>query len=168
MGTQRNPLVPTDGERALDEAMENLKEACREVGATVTHDPLPPVPADPSQLVRLFQNLIANGIKFHGDRAPAVHVGVRRTGEDWEFSVRDNGIGIDPKHKDRILRIFQRLHGRSAYPGTGIGLATCKKIVERHGGRIWVESEPGRGSVFYFTLPALKEPVSPGEATGRK
>jgi hypothetical protein len=160
VGTRGKPFEPTDCSTCLNHALTNLKIAIEESGAVVTHDPLPTVMADAAQLVQLFQNLIGNAIKFHGDRRPEVHVGVkRREGEShgeaahWLFSVRDNGIGIEPQYFERIFLIFQRLHGRGEYPGTGIGLAVCRKIVERHGGRIWVESEPGKGSTFYFTLP---------------
>jgi light-regulated signal transduction histidine kinase (bacteriophytochrome) len=115
---------------------------------------MPEVVADPVQLAQVFQNLIGNAIKFHGTEPPRIHVGAQRNGRDWTFSVRDNGIGVDPKYFDRIFQIFQRLHTRKEYSGTGMGLAICKKIVERHGGHIWIESASGKGSTFFFTLPA--------------
>jgi signal transduction histidine kinase len=154
VGTRGKEFAPTDLEKVFDATLSNLASSIDENRATVTHDPLPTVIADDSQMVQLFQNLIANAIKFHGAEAPRVHVSARRQVSKWAFSVSDNGIGIEPAHRERIFVIFQRLHGKSEYPGTGIGLAICKKIVERHGGRIWVESEPGKGSTFCFTLPA--------------
>ena len=120
----------------------------------VTYDSLPTVFADGAQLVQLFQNLVGNAIKYHGADPPRVHVSAKNGGEEWTFSVRDNGLGIDPRYFDKIFVMFQRLHGREEFSGTGIGLTVCKKIAERHGGRIWVESEPGKGSTFYFALPA--------------
>ena len=132
--------------------MDNLAKSIEQSGAAITHDPLPTVIADEVQLTQLFQNLIANAIKFRGREAPRIHVSAARQGPQWIFAVRDHGIGIAPEHQERIFMIFQRLHHRSEYPGTGIGLAICKKIVERHGGRIWVESTPGEGATFYFTL----------------
>jgi light-regulated signal transduction histidine kinase (bacteriophytochrome) len=127
--------------------------AIAESGAIVAHDDLPQIMADSAQLVRLFQNLIGNAIKFRGKKKPKIYISARREGHDWLFSVRDNGIGIEPAYAERIFVVFQRLHTREEYPGTGIGLSVCKKIVERHGGHIWVESEPGHGSTFYFTVP---------------
>ena len=128
--------------------------AIADSGAVITHDPLPSLPADQTQLTQLFQNLVGNALKFRRpEEPPRIHVAAAREDSAWRFSVRDNGLGIDPQFFDRIFIIFQRLHGREEYPGTGIGLAVCKKIVERHGGRIWVESEPGKGSTFHFTIP---------------
>ncbi|NDY42243.1 PAS domain S-box protein, partial [Dissulfurirhabdus thermomarina] len=143
---------PVDCERVLGQVLEALDGSIRESGARVTHDPLPRVTGDPSLLFQLFQNLISNAIKFRGEAPPRVHVSAAREDGRWVFSVADNGIGIAPKDFDRIFDIFQRLHPRRKYPGTGIGLSTCKKIVDLHGGRIWVESEPGRGATFRFTL----------------
>ena len=141
----------------LEEALSNLRVAVEESRAVVTHDPLPTVMADGGQLGQLFQNLIGNAIKFRGKEPPQVYVSAeRRTGE-WLFSVRDNGIGVDPQYAERIFVIFQRLHNREEYPGTGIGLALCKKIVERHGGRIWVASQTGQGATFHFTLPIVDQ-----------
>src|SRR6185295_19816741 len=122
-------------------------------GATVTHGELPEIVADPQQLAQLFQNIIGNAMKFHGEEPPAIHVGCEERPDVWVFTVRDNGIGLDPQYADRIFMMFQRLHTKADYPGTGIGLAICEKIVERHGGRIWLESEPGNGTTFHFTLP---------------
>jgi signal transduction histidine kinase len=151
-GTQGKELEPTDCETALHQSLDNLKMAIEENGVIVTRDPLPTVMADHPQLIQLFQNLIGNAIKFRGDEPPRVHVSASRNGNGWIFSVRDNGIGIAPEYAKRIFIIFQRLHSREKYAGTGIGLAICQKIVERHGGRIWVESELGKGATFYFTL----------------
>jgi two-component system, chemotaxis family, sensor kinase Cph1 len=138
---------------AIETALANLESTLEEHQATVTHDPLPTVTADRPQLIQVFQNLIGNAIKFRQpERPPRVHVSAVRDDGAWRFAVRDNGIGIAPEYHDRIFLVFQRLHTRAEYPGTGIGLAICKKIVERHGGRIWVESEPGRGTTFLFTI----------------
>ncbi len=147
----------TDCEAVLEHALAELKRAIEDTRAVVTHDPLPTLPADASLIDRLFQNLIENAIKFRGTAAPRIHVSAERRDREWIFTVRDNGIGFDPKDAERIFVIFQRLHDRDVYPGTGIGLATCKKIVERHGGRIWAESEPGRGSRFCFSVPAERD-----------
>lgn len=143
----------TDSETALNHALSNLRGRIAETQAQVTHDPMPQIVADGTQLMQLFQNLIANAIKFRGNEPPRIHIGVQRQEEAWLFSVKDNGIGIDPQFSDRIFVIFQRLHTRDEYPGSGMGLAICKKIVECHRGRIWVESEDGHGATFYFTIP---------------
>jgi PAS domain S-box-containing protein len=139
-------------EDLLEQALGNLQPLIEEHGAAVTRSPLPELEVEPSQIVQVFQNLLHNSIKFHGQEPPKAHVSARREGREWVFSVRDNGIGIDPAEVEAIFAIFKRLH--SQIPGTGVGLAICKKIVERHGGRIWAESTPGRGSTFFFTLPA--------------
>jgi len=165
VGTRGRPLAPTDGTAALQEARSNLTAALAESGAVVTHDPLPTVLADERQLVQLFQNLIANAVKFRGPEAPRIHVSAGPQDGGWIFAVRDNGIGIAKEHQDRIFTIFQRLHPRAEYSGTGIGLALCKKIVERHGGRIWVESEVGRGSTFYFNLTGVTGEARHGQGT---
>ena len=153
VGTKGKRLEPTSCETVLDHALDNLQFAIEENGASVTHDPLPTVLADRSQLTQLFQNLIANAIKFRREEPPHVHLAAERGDSEWLFSIRDNGIGIEEEYGERIFEIFQRLHGRNEYSGTGIGLAICKKIVERHGGRIWVAANPGGGSTFHFTLP---------------
>ncbi|MGO9259019.1 MAG: sensor histidine kinase [Bryobacteraceae bacterium] len=145
-------LSPVDCNHALSQALLHLQTAIEESGATVTSDPLPTVVAEDAMLVQVFQNLIGNSIKYRGEPAPRIHVTAVRTAEGWLFSVRDNGIGIDPEHADHVFGMFKRLHGREI-PGTGIGLALCRKVVERRGGRIWVESEAGRGADFKFTIP---------------
>jgi light-regulated signal transduction histidine kinase (bacteriophytochrome) len=152
VGTRGKPFEQTDSAAVLDQVLANLKVVIEESGAVVTHDALPTGMTDISQLAQVFQNLIDNAIKFRSDKPPEVHVGVEERGDEWVFSVRDNGIGIAPEYHERIFQVFQRLHGRGEYPGTGIGLAICKRIAERHGSRIWVESEPGKGSTFYFTI----------------
>jgi PAS domain S-box-containing protein len=153
VGTRGKPFGPVESEASLKDALNNLEVAIETDHAKVEYGALPKVTADVGQLTQLFQNLVGNAIKFHGEAAPAVHIEATRGDGVWTFAVRDNGIGIDPKYFDRVFIVFQRLHARDDYPGTGIGLAICKKIVERHGGRIWVESEPGKGSTFRFTLP---------------
>jgi PAS domain S-box-containing protein len=155
--TQGAEFAPVDANEVFEKAVFNLLVLIKETGAVVTKDELPIVMGDETQLIHLFQNLIDNAIKFRrAGENPKVHISAQKMGNDWVFSVKDNGIGIDPQYFDRIFIIFQRLHSREAYEGTGIGLAVCMRIVERHGGRIWVESEPGRGSLFHFTLPAVK------------
>ncbi len=153
VGTRGKPLEPTDLGQVYEQTLLNLRVAIEESAAEVTADPLPTLPADTTQLAQLFQNLIGNAIKFRTEAAPVIHVGARQSDGNWVFSVSDNGIGIDPQYAERIFMIFQRLHGAGEYAGTGIGLAVCKKIVERHGGQIWMESEPGQGTTFFFTLP---------------
>ncbi|MBH8554790.1 GAF domain-containing protein [Nostocaceae cyanobacterium CENA357] len=151
--TQAIAFQPTQVETALERALSNLRQRILETGATITHDALPTVMAGSTQLMQLFQNLIANAIKFRSDQPLQIHVGAERLEDEWLFWVRDNGIGIDPQFSDRIFVIFQRLHTRDEYPGTGMGLAICKKIIECHRGRIWVESQLGEGATFYFTIP---------------
>jgi PAS domain S-box-containing protein len=146
-----------DLEAVFQRTLDVLRTAIEESGAQVTAGPLPTVEADPVQVGQVLQNLVGNGLKFRGAEPPCVHVSAERRGGEWLVSVRDNGIGIAPEYAQRIFVIFQRLHTRAEYAGTGIGLAICKKIVERHGGRIWVESAEGQGSTFYFTLPAADE-----------
>jgi len=152
VGTKGSELRLTDAEAALSSAQANVRAAIEDSGAVIRHSPLPTVYADPVQLVQVFQNLLGNAIKFRNGATPEIDVACDETPEEWCFSVRDNGIGIDPKYADRIFQVFQRLHSRKDYPGTGIGLAICKKIAERHGGRIWVASQPGQGATFHFTI----------------
>jgi PAS domain S-box-containing protein len=155
VGREIRPFVPVDCGAIMAQAVQTLSLAIREQQAVVTCDPLPTVPGDPTQLGQLFQNLVANALKFRRAEPPRVHVSAALTEDkkSWQFAVRDNGIGIDAEFYERIFVIFQRLHGRSKYPGSGIGLSICKKIVELHGGRIWVDSVKDRGTIFYFTLP---------------
>ncbi len=152
--SRARPLQPTDCESVLTAALLNLKVSIDESGAEIQHERLPTVMGDAIQLTVVFQNLVSNAIKFRGDAPPRIRIQAQRREHEWIFSVSDRGIGIDPKYFERIFVIFQRLHTRQEYPGTGIGLALCKKIIDRHGGRIWVESEPGQGTIFWFSLPA--------------
>jgi light-regulated signal transduction histidine kinase (bacteriophytochrome) len=152
-GTRAETFGQTSVQAAFDRAVADLAGSIRETDAQITHDPLPTIWADETQVTQLLLNLLGNAIKFRGDQPPRIHVSACREHAEWLFSVSDNGIGIDPKNFDRVFQVFQRLHTRRAYPGSGIGLAICKKIVERHGGRIWVESQPGRGSTMWFTIP---------------
>jgi PAS domain S-box-containing protein len=157
VGTAGHDLRETSTEEALSHALANLKVAIDESGGTVTHGPLPTLVADPAQLTQLFQNVISNAIKYRGVEAPRVHVSAKKTrAGEWVFSMRDNGLGIDPRYFEKIFLMFQRLHGRSEFSGTGIGLSLCKKIAERHRGRMWVESAPGAGSTFFLALPAAE------------
>ncbi|MDD1745544.1 MAG: ATP-binding protein [Candidatus Methanoperedens sp.] len=156
VGTRGKPFKLTDFESVFGQSLVNLKIAIDENNAIITHDPLPTLMADSTQMIEVFQNLISNAIKFRSKESPQVHVSALKKRNDWVFSVRDNGIGIAPEFFDKLFILFQRLHSRSEYPGTGIGLAVCKKIVERHGGKIWVESEPDKGSTFYFSIPDSK------------
>ena len=158
VGTRGKELRVVQAQGALERALINLRASIEASGATVTHDALPEVNADDTQLTQLLQNLVGNAIKFRKqDEAPRIHVGVQDAGDEWRFSVADNGIGIEPQYFERIFMVFQRLHTRDEYAGTGIGLAICKKVVDRHHGRIWVESVPGKGSTFVFTLPKTQK-----------
>ncbi|MDD1673888.1 MAG: ATP-binding protein [Methanomicrobiales archaeon] len=148
-------LQPSDAGKALEDALATLRISLETENGTITHDTLPMVLADQNQLVLVFQNLIANAIKFRKEEPPWIHVSAEKKEDFWEFSVQDNGIGIPPEHRERIFTIFQRLHTRDKYPGTGMGLTIVKRIIERHGGKIWVESEVGKGSTFLFTFPAV-------------
>jgi PAS domain S-box-containing protein len=152
-GTNGKALREIPSENALKEALVNLRATIQESGAIVTHDPLPLITTDGTQLAQIFQNLIGNAIKYRGAAVPNVHISAVKNGNEWIFSVRDNGLGIDPQYFDRIFVLFQRLHGQAEFKGTGIGLAICKKMLERLGGRIWVESQPEKGSTFHFALP---------------
>ena len=154
VGKQGKEFEGVEGNDACDGALANLEVAIEKAGAQVTRAALPAVHGDLTLLTQLFQNLVGNALKFRGEAAPTIHLGCERKGGEWEFTVRDNGIGIAPQDFERVFVVFQRLHTREKYPGSGIGLSVCKKIVERHGGRIWVESKPGRGTTFHFTLPA--------------
>ena len=160
VGTRGKDFEATDCDAIYNRTLVNLQGLVEESGAVVTHDRLPTVMGDVTQLGQLFQNLIANAIKFRGDEQLTVHVGAEQRNGHWEFCVRDNGIGIDPEYAERIFVVFQRLHGKGDRPGTGIGLSICKKIVELHGGRIWVKSQPDEGAAFYFTLPLNEEKSS--------
>jgi hypothetical protein len=153
VGTRSQPVQSTNCAAVLTTVLANLTLTIAESGAVITHDPLPTVMADATQLSQLFQNLIGNAIKFRRDDTPVIHIQVEQKDNETLFAVCDNGIGIEAQYLERVFGVFQRLHTRREYPGTGIGLAICKKIIERHGGCIWVESELGQGSTFYFTLP---------------
>lgn len=145
-------LVPVSLDAALDRTTGNLALMMEEAGARLVRQPLPRVLGDENQLTRLFQNLVSNAVKFRRDAPPEIRISATDQGDEWQVAVSDNGIGIDPKYKDRIFVAFQRLHSQADYPGSGIGLTLCKRIIERHGGRIWVDSVPGQGATFHFTL----------------
>ena len=151
--TRASKSEHTNCEFVLNQVLSSLELYIKENRATVSHDTLHEVVADSTQLAQVFQNLSINGIKFHSEEAPKIHITAEKKASECVFSVQDNGIGIDPQYSEKIFEVFKRLHKKEKYPGTGIGLAVCKKIIERHSGRIWVESELGKGSTFYFTLP---------------
>ncbi len=157
LNTEKRKLEPILMEVALDDVLFNLKSSIEENNAIITYDPLPTIIGDISQIRQLFQNLLSNAIKFHGDKPPEIHVSAQNFEKEWLFGVSDNGIGINHNHQEQIFNIFKRLHTRKEYEGTGIGLAICKRIIERHGGRIWVESEEGKGSTFFFTIPIINK-----------
>ena len=158
VGAKAGGLEMSDAGESVSNALMNLETAIRESGARITRDGLPQVRVDAAQFTQVFQNLIGNAIKFRGEVPPEIEISARRTGDEkWQFAVRDNGIGMEPQYHEKIFVIFRRLHTRESYRGTGIGLALCKRIVERHGGEIWVESEPGEGSTFFFTIPDTSE-----------
>ena len=136
-------------DEVLDTVLKDLRSSIEESGARIEHDTLPMIIGDRTQIILVLENLVSNAIKFRGEEAPQIHLSVRSTGKEWVISVQDNGIGVDPSQKDRLFKMFERLHPREEYPGTGIGLAIAKKITDRHGGKIWFESEPGVGSTFY-------------------
>ena len=162
VGSQGINLAALELQGVVEYVKANLRAAIEESNAVITSDPMPTVTADGSQMQLLLQNLISNALKFrHEDRPPEVHIGASRQQDHWLFQVKDNGIGIEPRQMDRVFLLFQRLHSHEKYPGTGIGLAICKKIVERHGGRICAESEPGKGSTFLFTIPILSAASRP-------
>lgn len=161
VGRQGKEFEPTSLDAALDRALFNLRLAMEESGAVVTRESMPVILGDPTQMTQVFQNLVGNAVKFRGKEPACIHVSVRQTAGEWLVAVRDNGIGIDAQYLERIFVIFQRLHG-AEYHGTGIGLPIARKIVERHGGRMWVESEPGIGSTFFFTIPRLRDSQGEG------
>jgi light-regulated signal transduction histidine kinase (bacteriophytochrome) len=157
--TTRQSFRPLPAADLLDHALHNLGPAIEESGARITRDPLPEVFGEATLLTAVLQNLVGNAVKFRGEEPPQVHVGVRRESDHWLFRVTDNGIGIDPAYADKIFVIFQRLHSKEAYPGTGIGLSLCRKIIEHHGGRIWLDPEVSAGAGICFTLPVAPRTV---------
>ena len=156
LSVKGRPFESTNCETVLDLTINNLQLLIKETNTSITINSLPTLLADHSQLLQLWQNLITNAIKYRSDKPPQIEIGAKVQNNQWLFSVKDNGIGIDSSYYERVFAIFQRLHTREKYPGTGIGLAVCQKIVDRHGGKIWVESESGQGSTFYFTIPIAK------------
>ncbi|MFX0072331.1 MAG: ATP-binding protein [Candidatus Hermodarchaeota archaeon] len=150
--THAKPSELTNLKTIIEDAMFNLHEAIKESGAVITYDEMPVLKVDRTQFIQLFQNLISNAIKFRREEPPVIHIGVKRLNNEWLFTIKDNGIGIESKYFDKLFNIFYRLHTKEEYPGTGIGLPICKKIVQRYGGKIWVESELSKGSTFYFTI----------------
>ncbi|MBN1227294.1 MAG: GHKL domain-containing protein [Deltaproteobacteria bacterium] len=157
VGARQKPVKPTDCNSVLGQVITDLSVTIEQNNVIISNDDLPNVMADASQMQELFKNLIGNAIKFRSEQAPRVHISAKKDRNKWLFSVKDNGLGIDPQYKDKIFLIFQRLHSKEEYPGTGIGLAICKRIVERHGGKIWIDSNVGKGSTVYFTLPLKRE-----------
>lgn len=159
--SQERVETVTDLNGVLAASLTDVEVSAEQCGARITHDPLPTVRADGDAIRQLLLNLLTNALKYRGERTPEIHVSAIRAGSEWTICVRDNGIGINPKYADKVFELFERLHSSSAYEGSGIGLSICRKIVQRHGGRIWVESELGQGSLFCFTLPALAVVASP-------
>lgn len=157
VSTRQKPVKSTDCNAVLGKVVANLSVTIEQNNVIITNDDLPTVMADASQMQGVFNNLVGNAIKFRSEHAPRVHISAKQDRNKWLFSVQDNGLGIDPQYKDKIFLIFQRLHSKEEYPGTGIGLAICKRIVEHHGGKIWFDSDVGKGSTFYFTLPVKRE-----------
>ena len=153
VGRAELPLIAASLDDIIKGTLNDLHALIKENHAEISHDPLPTLKVNPSQMGQLLQNLITNAIKFHGDQPPQIHLAARQEDREWVISVRDNGIGFEPQYAESIFKVFNRLHNKEQYPGTGIGLAICKKIVERHGGRVWAESEPGQGATFYLTIP---------------
>lgn len=153
IGRQGKEFTEVDLDQVLDRALANLKVVIEETGAEILRAPLPKIHGDLTLLTQVFQNLVGNALKFRGEDRPTIEITVAPQGREWQFAISDNGIGIAPQDFERVFVVFQRLHSRDTYPGTGIGLSVVKKIVERHGGRIWVESRLGKGTTFYFTLP---------------
>ncbi len=154
LNSQTKEFENVELEKVLDNVLRNLSVSIKKYDVTISHDPLPTVFADQNQMLQVFQNLIINAIKFHGQNPPKINIAVQKGKKEWIIAVTDNGIGIESKHQKQIFEVFKRLHhNRDEYPGSGIGLSITQKIIIHHGGRIWVESEPGKGSKFYFTIP---------------